>query len=75
MYVCVRARVRVHVCIRTNLQITGLCFLWGKHRAFLVTLAGTSAYVPLGQRPQGTCVERVVQHCDVCLDVVSIIGI
>lgn len=40
-----------------------------------MTLAGTSAYVPLGQRTQGTYIECAVPHCDVSLGVVSIIGI
>lgn len=65
---CVCACTRM--CVRTYLQIMGLRFLWGKHRAFLVTLADTSAYVPLGQRPQGTYIE-----CDVSLGLASIIGI
>lgn len=53
----------------------GLCFLWGKHRTFLVTLAGTSAYDTLGQRAQDRCIKCAIQHYDVSCDVVSITGI
>lgn len=49
--------------------------LWGRHRTFLMTLAGTGAYDTLGQRSQGTCIKCAVQHYDVSCDVVSIIGI
>jgi len=58
--------------VHIYLQILGLCFLWDKRRACLVALAGISTFVSLGQRPQGTCIERAVQHCDISLDVVSV---
>lgn len=70
---CVGVRACAHV--HTSLQIMGLHFLWSKVRAFLVTLAGTTAYVPLGQRQQGMCLECAAQHCDISLDVVSMTGI
>lgn len=63
--------VRACACVHTSLQTMGLHFLWSKLRAFLVTRAGTNAYVPLGQRQQETCLECGVQHCDISLDVVS----
>lgn len=62
-------------CAYTRLHMMGLYFLWGKHRTFLVTLAGTSAYVPLGQRSQDRCIKCAVQHYDASCDVVSITGI